>query len=124
MRIDGNQAARTLRESGTSGRPTAASGVLSNVMSNVMSSVLSSVLSGDARSSTSRPLGRSLGEDQARFSGARWQVQALRERALQFPEIRQEKVDALRAAVLGGNYQIDSKQLADAMFSHLITPAA
>jgi len=112
MRIDGNQAAQTLPESGTSGSAIAASGVLS------------SVLSGDARSSTRRPLGRSLGEDQARFSGAQWQVQALGEQALQFPEIRQEKVDALRAMVLGGSYQIDTKQLADAMFAHLVTPAA
>jgi flagellar biosynthesis anti-sigma factor FlgM len=120
MRIDGNQAAQTLPESGTSGSAIAASGVLSSVLSGV----LSSVLSGDARSSTRRPLGRSLGEDQARVSGAQWQVQALGEQALQFPEIRQEKVDALRAMVLGGSYQIDTKQLADAMFAHLVTPAA
>jgi flagellar biosynthesis anti-sigma factor FlgM len=117
MTIDGNQAVETLLESGPSGSPTAASGVFGGF--------LSGLLSDDACSSTSRPLGRSLGEDPAQFSGAQWQVQAFEEQALQLPEIRQEKVDALRPVVLGGNYQIDSKHLAEAMFAHLlVTPAA
>jgi len=113
MRIEGNQAAQTLSESGTSGSSSAASAGINGG--------LGGVLSGDARGSTSS----ALGEDQAQFSGAQWQVQALGEQALQFSEIRQEKVDALRAVVLGGNYQIDSKQLGDAVFAHLlVTPAA
>jgi len=101
MRIDGNQAAQSLPESGQTGSPSAASG--------------------DARSSASRPFG----EDQAQFSGAQGQVQALAEQILQFPEIRQEKVNALRQVVHDGNYQISSKQLADAVFAHMLaTPAA
>jgi flagellar biosynthesis anti-sigma factor FlgM len=102
MRIYGNQAVETLPESGRTGSPSA--------------------VSGDARGSASTGL---LDQDQAQFSGTQWQVQALGEQALQFPEIRQEKVDALRAVVLGDNYQISSKQLADAMFAHMLgTPAA
>jgi flagellar biosynthesis anti-sigma factor FlgM len=101
MRIDGNQAVQSLPESGRSDGP--------------------SLASGDAHSSASNPLG----EDQAEFSGARGQVQALAEQVLQLPEIRQEKVNALRQVVLGGNYQISSKQFADAVFAHmLVTPAA
>jgi flagellar biosynthesis anti-sigma factor FlgM len=106
MRIDGNQAAQSLPESGRSANPSPATG--------------------DARSSVSSPLGESsLGEDQAQFSGATGQVQALAEQVLQFPEIREEKVNALRQVVQDGNYQPSSKQVADAMFAHmLVTPAA
>jgi flagellar biosynthesis anti-sigma factor FlgM len=101
MRIDGNQPAQSLPESGRSGNPSPASG--------------------EARNSASSPLG----EDQAQFSGAQGQVQALAEQTLQLPEIRQQKVDALRQAVLGGSYQISPKQVAEAMFAHMVaTPAA
>jgi flagellar biosynthesis anti-sigma factor FlgM len=101
MRIDGNQAAQPLPESGRPTNPSPASG--------------------DAGSSASSPLG----EDQAQFSGSQAQVQALAEQVLQFPEIRQEKVNALRQVVIGGNYQVSSKQVAGALFAHLlVTPAA
>lgn len=95
MRIDGNQAA-SLPESGRASSP--------------------KPVSGDARNSVSSPLG----EDQAQFSGAHGQVQALAEQTLQLSEIRQEKVDALRQAVLGGNYQINPKQVAEAVFAHMV----
>jgi flagellar biosynthesis anti-sigma factor FlgM len=102
MRIDGNQAPQSLPESGRAANPNAASS--------------------EARSSVgSSPLG----EDQAQFSGVQGQVQGLTEKVLQFPEIREEKVNALRQAVLGGSYQPDPKQVADAVFAHmLVTPAA
>ena len=100
MRIDGNQAAQSLPESGRTGSPSAASS--------------------DARNSTSS----ALGEDQAQFSGAQAQVQALAGQALQFPEIRQEKVNALRQVVLGGNYQPSSSQIAEAVFAHMLVTRA
>jgi flagellar biosynthesis anti-sigma factor FlgM len=66
-----------------------------------------------------------LGEDQAELSGAHIQVQALTAQALQFPEIRQEKVNALRQVVQDGTYQPSSDQIADAMFRHMLAmPAA
>jgi negative regulator of flagellin synthesis FlgM len=76
--------------------------------------------------SDARPSGSSaLGEDRAQLSGAHIQVQALAAQASQLPEIRQEKVDALRQVVLGGSYQPSSKQVAEALFAHmLLMPAA
>jgi len=99
MRVDSNQAVQSLPESGRSDSPSPASS--------------------DARSPASRPQ-----DDQVQFSGAQGQIQALAEQVLQFPEIRQEKVNALRQAVLDGDYQVGSKQVADAVFAHMLaTPA-
>jgi flagellar biosynthesis anti-sigma factor FlgM len=58
--------------------------------------------------------------DQAQLcGGARVLVQALATEAAQLPEVGQEKVSALRQAVLGGDYRPDPEQVADALFSHL-----
>ncbi len=66
-----------------------------------------------------------LGEDQAQLSGIHAHVQALAAQLSQLPEIRQEKVNALRQAVLGGTYQPAPQQVADAVFAHMVaTPAA
>ena len=101
MRIDSNQTAQPLPESGRGGNPSPAS------------------------SDTGASVSSALGEDQAQFSGAHIQVQALVAQALQYPETRPEKVNALRQAVLGGSYQPSSKQVAEAVFAHmLVSPAA
>src|ERR1700719_2708653 len=97
MRIDSNQTAAALPETRQSGRS---------------SSVASS-------KETQASVGGALGEDSAQLSGAHVQVQALVAQALQFPEVRKEKVDALRQAVLSGSYQPTSKQVAEAVFAHL-----
>jgi flagellar biosynthesis anti-sigma factor FlgM len=100
MRVDSNQSVQSLPESGRSDGPSPAGS--------------------DARSPASRPQS----DDQVQFSGAQGQVQALAEQVLQFPEMRQEKVNALRQAVLDGDYQVGSTQIADAVFAHmLVTPA-
>jgi flagellar biosynthesis anti-sigma factor FlgM len=66
-----------------------------------------------------------VGEDQAELSGAHVQAQALAAQVLQFPEIREEKVNALRQVVLGGSYRPESSQIAEAVFAHLLnSPAA
>lgn len=68
---------------------------------------------------------RALGEDQAQLSGAHLWVEALAAQAAQLPEIRQERVQALRQAVLGGDYDVSPEQVAGAMFSALMaSPAA
>lgn len=101
MRINLNPTPQPLPESSRSGNAGAASG--------------------DPRASGNR----ALGEDQAQLSGGHAQVQALVAQALQFPEVRQEKVNALRQALQGGSYQPSSKQVAEAVFAHLlVTPAA
>jgi flagellar biosynthesis anti-sigma factor FlgM len=65
-----------------------------------------------------------LGEDQAQLSGAHAQVQSLVAQALQLPEIRQEKVNALRQAMLGGSYQPSSEKVAEGLFTHLVVERA
>jgi len=65
------------------------------------------------------------GEDQAQLSGTHIQVQVLAAQALQFPEVRQEKVNALRQVVLNGSYRPSANQVADAVFAHMVAaPAA
>jgi flagellar biosynthesis anti-sigma factor FlgM len=66
-----------------------------------------------------------VGEDQAQLSGTHLQVQALTAQALQLPEVRQEKVNALRQIVQDGTYKPSSNQIAGALFDHLqLRPAA
>jgi len=57
------------------------------------------------------------GEDQAVLSGAHVQVAALAAQASQLPDIRAERVEALRQAVARGAYQADPSQVAGAMMA-------
>ena len=82
MRIDGNQAA-SLPESGRASSP--------------------KPVSGDARNSVSSPLG----EDQAQFSGAHGQVQALAEQTLQLS--RNPPGEGRRAAASGSRRQLPNQ---------------
>jgi flagellar biosynthesis anti-sigma factor FlgM len=101
MRIDGNTGAQALPENSRTNSQTSASGDTRNAVN-----------------STSV-------EDQAQLSGLHVQIQALTAQALQLPEVRQEKVNALRQVVLSGNYQPSAGQTADALFMHLLVePAA
>jgi flagellar biosynthesis anti-sigma factor FlgM len=100
MRIDSNQGVQPLPESGRTGEQ--------------------SLPSGGTRSAASSPLG----EDQAQLSSTHVQVQALAAQAAQLPEIRQEKVNALRQVVLEGSYQPSSQQVAEAVFAHMVVKAA
>jgi len=61
-----------------------------------------------------------LGEDQAQLSGMHAQVQVLVGQALQLPEIRQERVQALRQAVTSGKYQASADDVAGALLSNTI----
>lgn len=101
MRIDQNPGAQPLPESGRSVQP--------------------SLTNGGRGAAAS---GNALGEDQAQLSGTHVQMQALTAQALQFPEIRQEKVNALRQVVRDGTYQPSPRQVADAVFAHMAAPPA
>jgi len=57
-------------------------------------------------------------EDQAQLSGAHSQVQALVAQASQLPEMREERVLALRQAVEGGHYESNPEKTAGAMLLH------
>lgn len=100
MRIDPNQGAQAPPESGRAASQRLASAA--------------------AQAAT----GGAPGADQAELSGAHLQVQALTAQALQFPEVRQEKVNALRQVVEDGGYQPGAGQVANAIFDHLMTTAA
>ena len=63
-------------------------------------------------------------EDQAQFCGAHIQVAALAAQASQLPEIREERVQALRRAVQSGNYVADPQNIAGAMLDQMISAAA
>jgi len=76
-------------------------------------------------STQSRAASGGLGEDEAQLSGLHAQVQTLVGQAAQLPEIRQEKVNALRQVMQGGNYHPEPAQIADAMFEQMVAqPAA
>ncbi|HTW57902.1 MAG TPA: flagellar biosynthesis anti-sigma factor FlgM [Terriglobales bacterium] len=65
-----------------------------------------------------------LGEDQAQLSGAHTQIQALATQAAQLPEVRQERVQALRQAIQGGRYATTPEQVAGAVFGHMLSGSA
>jgi flagellar biosynthesis anti-sigma factor FlgM len=54
-------------------------------------------------------------EDKATLSTDKASVEALATQALSSPEIRQDKVEALRQAIKGGQYKLDPAGIADAM---------
>jgi flagellar biosynthesis anti-sigma factor FlgM len=54
-------------------------------------------------------------EDRTTFHTDNTSVQALTSHAMNFPEIRQGKVDSLRQAVSSGTYQVDATKTAEAM---------
>lgn len=101
MRIDSNQNGQAVSDSNRPGGSpqTARSGL--NLTTNNLS----------ANTNTN--------EDQAQLSGGHVLVQALAAQASQLPELRQEKVSALRQAVQSGDYQPDPEQVAGALISHL-----
>jgi flagellar biosynthesis anti-sigma factor FlgM len=100
MRINPNQAAPTVSQSSRSSGQSAANTAI--------------------RSSGGTPLG----QDQAQLSDIHAQVQTLTAQAAQLPEVRQEKVNALRQAVLGGSYRPGASQVAEGLFAHMVVKAA
>ena len=62
------------------------------------------------------------GEDTAQLSFAGGAVAALKSRLASMPEVRQERVQALRQALASGAYSVNSQQLADAVFNEMLGP--
>jgi flagellar biosynthesis anti-sigma factor FlgM len=54
-------------------------------------------------------------EDRATLQTGSQSVQSLTSQALNSPEIRQDKVDALRQSIGSGQYQLDASKIAGAM---------
>ena len=68
----------------------------------------------------SRPAPVNSGQDQAQLSVDNETIQQLKANLSQVPEVRQERVDALRQAVSNGSYQVSDQQLSDAIGSDLL----
>ena len=71
-----------------------------------------------AQQSRSAPVNSN--QDQAQLSVDNGTIQRLKANLSQVPEIRQDRVDALRQAVSSGTYQISDQQLSDAIGSDLL----
>jgi flagellar biosynthesis anti-sigma factor FlgM len=85
------------------------------------STTASTIESSTDRSDTRRPLA---GEDQPEPSGIHSQVKALVAQAVQLPEVRQERVYALRQTIQSGVYHSGPEEVAKAMFEHMIAGSA
>jgi len=72
-------------------------------------------------SSVAQPSGAEQ-KDEATFSSNSEKVSQLVAQAAKAPEIRQERVDALRQRVQSGEYKVDARRVAEAMFSDLSLP--
>jgi flagellar biosynthesis anti-sigma factor FlgM len=78
-----------------------------------------------ARANTANAAGQALGEDSAQLSSDQARVQSFAAQVNNLPEIRQEKVDALRRVIREGSYEVSPEQTADAMLSEAqVRPAA
>lgn len=60
-----------------------------------------------------------VGQDETVISAGHIQVQALAAEAAQLPEIRKEKVEALREAITSGRYRTDPEKVAGALMSDI-----
>jgi len=68
-----------------------------------------------ASSSVARRTGTASAEKTDNFSGDTLTLSTLAGRALQMPEVRQEKVDSLQQSIAAGQYKIDAGSIAAAM---------
>jgi len=62
-------------------------------------------------------------EDQAQVRLDREKLDQLKAELARLPEIRQDRVDALRRALFEGRYRIDENQVAEAVWADLLEPA-
>ena len=58
--------------------------------------------------------------DQVRLSIDGEELRELAAELSRAPEIRRERVEAIQQALLGGSYQVTSRQIAEAVFSELL----
>lgn len=65
------------------------------------------------------PASDAAGVDKTRFSSDQKRLQSLEAQAMAQPEIREQKVEALRQAIGKGKYAVSEVQIADAMISEL-----
>ena len=78
------------------------------------------VASSGSPTQQNRPPSVDSGQDQAQLSVHNQSIQQLKSNLSQVPEVRQERVDALRQAVSNGSYQVSDQQLGDAIASDML----
>jgi len=61
------------------------------------------------------------GHDLAQLSVGKQTIQQLKANLSQVPEVRQDRVEALRQAVSSGSYKVSDQQLSDAIASDMLT---
>ena len=64
--------------------------------------------------------GVSSNQDRAQLSVDRGRIDQLKVNLASVPEVRQDRVEALRQAMGSGNYQVSDQQLAEAIHSELL----
>ena len=109
MRIDSNPGAQPLPDSARTGNQTSSASPSGSAKGN-----------NQALAGISSPLG----EDQAQLSAVHAQIPAWVAQVSQLPETAQEKVDALRQAVINGTYQPSPDQVAGAIFANMVAKIA
>jgi flagellar biosynthesis anti-sigma factor FlgM len=102
MRIDSNQGGQQVSEGARAGNPAVANN----------------------GKSSSAGAGGVLGQDQAQLSDMHAQIQTLVAQVSQLPETREQKVNALRQAVVEGTYQPKPEQVAGALFANMVKMVA
>lgn len=70
------------------------------------------------------PSSSAVGEDKTQLSGAHAQVAALIAQASHLPELRDQRVQALRQAVQSGRYPASAEKTAGAILAHMIAVPA
>jgi flagellar biosynthesis anti-sigma factor FlgM len=78
----------------------------------------------DSRSAAASARQTASSSDRAELSTDQAKVSALASQVSSMPEIRQEKVTELAAAVRNGSYDVSPEQTADAMVSEMLGNAA
>jgi flagellar biosynthesis anti-sigma factor FlgM len=86
--------------------------LLSNATSQIANERCPKQVLGSPHAQASEPM-----EDTATLSTDSVSISALADRAMQTPEIRQDRVDALRQAISAGDYKIDPLQIAGSILS-------
>ena len=112
MRINSDQGAQQLPDSGRTG-----------IQNGVHNSNQSSESSPAAAGTGSNSVG-DMGQDHAQLSGGHMLVQTLAAQTAQLPDVREERVSALRQAIQSGSYHPSPADVAGAMFSQLTVERA
>jgi len=82
------------------------------------------VAQNSAASSAFASASSGLAPDQAQLSTSHVQAQSLAAQVTQLPEVRQERIIALRQTVQSGSYRPPAERVAQAILAHMILPSA